>query len=132
MLGCQLCNLWKRSAVETPPALHPHATCLCLFLSREKCHSLEHKQVCKCFYPAPYKLKVITWGLWAHYTYRHTYSYPRHTCRFNKTAPILMASLTSRLYISCGKRGGLWLLGGSTSMYTVQMECLRERREHGI
>lgn len=76
--------------------------------------------------------RIITWGHWAYYTHQHTYSYPRHTCRFNKTAPILMASLTSRLYISCGKRGGLWLLGGSTSMYTVQMECLPEKREQGV
>lgn len=76
--------------------------------------------------------RAITRGHRTYYTQQHTYSYPRHTCRFNKTAPILMASLTSRLYISCGKRGGLWLLGGRTSMYTVQMECLPEKGEQRL
>lgn len=44
-------------------------------------------------------------------------------------APILMASLTSRLYVRRGKRGGLWLLGGKTSIYTVVMELLAKKKQ---
>lgn len=124
------CKPWNRSVADHP-APHPLATCLWPS-SFER--NVIHQNISRCAgasTPRHIHSWVITRGHRAYYTQQHTYSYPRHTCRFNKTAPILMASLTSRLYISCGKRGGLWLLGGSTSMYTVQMECLPEKREQG-